>query len=76
MGCRISGSKYRWKKGRVPYVISNLDFPKGSAERLAIGKPIKEWNSKIVITLSKRGTEKDYVRFVAATEKYSYPFEN
>ena len=50
-----------WPDGIIPYVIEPGFTEKGLRR---IDEAIEEWNSKTVITLLKRTTEPDYVRFL------------
>ena len=57
---RVSEPDRLWQDGIVPYVV-DANIPGEHAENIEWA--VKEWNSKTVITLRKRTTERDYVRF-------------
>ena len=49
-----------WPRGVVPYVIDE-----GLPNRQDVLAAIEEWNTKTVVSLVERTTERDYVRFVS-----------
>lgn len=56
---RVSEPDRLWQDGIVPYVV-DANIPVEHAENIEWA--VKAWNSKTVITLRKRTTERDYVR--------------
>lgn len=63
MACLIDNRALWWPGGRIPFVISDTDFPQGSDEREEILEGIALWNAT-EIQLVPRTTEANFLRFV------------
>ena len=66
-GCIITGNKYRWPGGVIPYVID-----KGLPNQSRVTDAIKHWHDNTPIRFVKRDKQADYVEFIKADGCWSY----
>ena len=66
-GCIITGQKYRWPSGVVPYEIDS-----GLPDQKRVTDAIKHWEDKTPIRFVKRSNHSDYVRFIKSGGCWSY----
>jgi hypothetical protein len=68
-GVGITGQRYRWPQGRVPY---ELDPALPSTTRNHITNAINHWHQRTRIRLVPRSGQANYVRFIPANGCWSY----
>ncbi len=67
MGCAITGKRYRWPAGVVPFDVSDdLQTPGGPAVPGKIQAAIDMWESATKVRFVQRNGEADYARFEQA----------
>lgn len=68
MGFIISDIEKRWPGSKIPFEISDADFPKYGLDWQVIQDAIEQWNNKSDVPLVLRNNESDYVIFKSGKE--------
>ncbi|HDR6218628.1 TPA: hypothetical protein QCU06_005133 [Bacillus cereus] len=71
MGFIISDIEKRWPGSKIPFEISDADFPKYGLDWQVIQDAIEQWNNKSDVPLVLRNNESDYVIFKSGKEYLS-----